>query len=470
MKNDLRNKAFFIFLLISCSLLYIVLLSKSLDNDMYFEIMSGRDLLAGNFSTATHLGNFPILVQQWLYAVTLAIFDKLGYAGIIGLVFLQDSILWALSSILIYRKTKDKKLAVLSSFFAILFCHNYMINVRPQIITVILLVAELLLLDIYKEKHKFRYLLCIIPILILAANFHQAVFLYHIMILVPFYIDKRYIDYSLVSGTRANIKNRGYFCDWALIGITPIFIACSLCTPYGIDGALYILRTFQSNTYEAINISEIDSIKLMSYVGIKLLLLVGTAIYLLYRQKLDKYTTYFVFLLAILAVTNVRHISIAFIPVMFMITRLDLTKFKHYYTYICASIICFGLIILKVFTPSLESRYGNVANIIENHDAKIFNTAMDLGGWLEYNGYTNIKYDSRCEAFSKEISGVDNMISDYVIVSTGHDLQHKYVTNEEVIDIVDDYDYLITTKYSYVNHIIDWTKVYEDDNCIIWEK
>ena len=211
MKNDLRNKVFFIFLLISCSLLYIVLLSKSLDNDMYFEIMSGRDLLTGNFSTATHLGNFPILVQQWLYAVTLAIFDKLGYAGIIGLVFLQDSILWALSSVLIYRKTKDKKLAVLGSFFAILFCHNYMINVRPQIITVILLVAELLLLDIYKEKHKFRYLLCIIPILILAANFHQAVFLYHIMILVPFYIDKRYIDYSLVSGTSANIKNRGYF-------------------------------------------------------------------------------------------------------------------------------------------------------------------------------------------------------------------------------------------------------------------
>ena len=57
-------------------ILYVILLLKSQDNDMFFEIMSGRDILNGNFRTVSHLNNFPIIVQQWLYAVCYIYHDK----------------------------------------------------------------------------------------------------------------------------------------------------------------------------------------------------------------------------------------------------------------------------------------------------------------------------------------------------------------------------------------------------------
>ena len=234
---------------------YIMFLFSSQDNDMFFEIMSGRDLLSGNFETASHLDNFPMIVQQWLYAVCLAIVDKFGYYGHISFVFIQNIILFILSSLFIYRKTNNKKLSLFGSFFAILFCNLYLINIRPQIITMILLITELLILELYKEHKSIKYLVFIIPVLILAANFHQAIFFYHIMLLIPYYID----------------KNSNCYIDDKLVFITPLFIACSLCTPYTIDGYLYIFRTFASKTYDIYNIVELNALNIVSVHGLKII-------------------------------------------------------------------------------------------------------------------------------------------------------------------------------------------------------
>ena len=121
--NKLITKTSTGLLIIFSIVLYIVFLLGSQDNDMFFEIVSGRDLLAGNFETASHLDNFPLTVQQGLYAVCLAIFDNLGYIGHILLVFIQDVILLLLSVIFIKMKSNHSiKIALISSLGALLFC------------------------------------------------------------------------------------------------------------------------------------------------------------------------------------------------------------------------------------------------------------------------------------------------------------------------------------------------------------
>lgn len=442
-------------------LLYILFLFSSQDNDMFFEIMSGRDLLNGNFKTASHLNNFPIIVQQWLYAVCLALFDKLGYFGHISIVFIQNIILYIVSIIFVYNKTKNKKLAIYGSFFSILFCHGYLINIRPQIITMILLVIELIILDKYKNHNQnIKYLFLLIPILILSANFHQAVFLYHIMILIPYYIDK------------------DYYIDWKLVSITSIFILCSLCTPYTINGSLYIFRTFLSKTYSLFNIKELESTNILSTIGIRLILLVSLTIWYIYKHKSNIYINTYVFIISLLTLINVRHFSVIYIAVLFVMCNIDLKKLCNTYVYIIFScLMILSFIEGSVKSTDIYNYYGNVANIIEDKDATIYNSAMDLGGFLEYNGYTKVKVDSRCEAFSKENSGIDNVNYDLVAVSTGYkvdkDFNYSLMSDNEILNIVIDYDYIIASNLDYINRIaIDengWNKIYTDNNYTIYK-
>lgn len=455
MKAETCKKFSFIVLVVCCISLYLVLLNQIYDNDIFFEIASGRDLLQGNFSTASHLSNLPIIVQQWLYSVCLAIAEKGGVIGITAFVVLQHILLCTISSIFIYRKTKNIKYAIFGSFFTLVFCHNYMINARPQIITVILLIAQLLLLDIYKEKNKIGYLFAIIPILLLEANFHQAVFLYHLVVMIPFFIDK---------------KENKYKTDWKLFAFVPLYLVCSLATPYGINGSLYVFKTFGTDIYQQITIEELEPIKILSYIGIKLILLILILLYTLCKRSIDKYTCFFIVLLAGLSIMSARNISIAFIPIMYILANIDLSKAKNMYVYGCLSLCCIGICLIKIATPNQLAEYFNPTEIIPNHDAKICNIDINSGGWLEYNDYVNVKYDCRTEIFTKELCGIDNYYSDYFILKSGKDSNGNLVSNETVLNTVNKYDYIIAPKNSYVIRVIDWNNVYENDNIIIFEK
>lgn len=463
-------KILFIFFSI---VLYIVCLFGSQDNDMFFEISSGRDLLKGNFETASHLNNFPMIVQQWLYAATLAIFDNLGYFGHILLVFLQNVLLWTVSGIFIYRKTTNKKLSILGPFFITLYCSEYMINIRPQIITMILLVTELILIDIYRTTKSTKYLLLNIPILILEANFHQAIFLYHIFILAPYYIKEL--------RKPVNFKDFITIFDWKLIFITPLYITCSLCTPYGIKGFMYIVNTFRSKTYDIITISELTSMSPISFIGIKYLLLLAVTIYLIYKHKSNLYINFYTFSIFILALISIRHISIMYLVPLFIVCYIDKIEIKesicqilYYILFILTAAM--SLLLATQAKDIRETNYGGLISVIQDKDALIYNADMDVGGYFEYNGYTKIALDSRCEAFSKEISGVDNVIRDYMMLSKGYlikdDGSYTIPTDEYILSIVESYDYVISGKLQYFNRIAiknNWVELYKDESYIIWQ-
>ena len=420
-----KNKYLILFLCCS-SILYIVCLLSSQDNDMFFEIVSGRDLLAGNFSTASHLNNFPMLVQQWLYSVVLAIFDKLGYIGHILCVFIQNIILLILSYIFIKMKTNNKNKAIIGSIFALLYCYEYIINIRPQIITVILLVAELILIEKYKEKSNIKYLIGIIPILILAANFHQAVFMYHLLILLPYIIilKKPYVDFKLLLAC-------------------PIFLLCSLCTPYGLNGSLYIVKTFLSNSYDILPIQELLNVDIKTFYGIKLLLATIITVVLLYKKKCSLNTGIIIFGIFILSLINARHISILYIGILFIICDINISNetVKKYF-YVSISIIWLFFSLFNIQYIQDISIKNDIIDSIQDKNAPVYNAYMDIGGYLEYYGCTKIHVDSRAEAFSENISGIPNILENYYMINTGKD----YNTNKLFIY---DTDYYIWENVKY---------------------
>lgn len=453
--DNIQKKFLFIFFIVISILLYIVLLCGCEDTDMYFEIVSGKDILNGNFHTASHLNNYPIIVQQWLYTVCLAIFDQFGYIGYISWVFIQDLILWLLASIFIYKKTNNRKIALIGSFISIIICEVYMVNIRPQIITMIFLILELLIIEAYKEHNRqIRYLLILLPILIISANFHQAVFLYHIFILAPYCIG----------------KNGKWWIDWKLIDFIPLFIACSICTPYGLDGALYIIRTFQSKVFQQISIQEITALDITSIHGVTLFTLLGIVIYAIYNHKSNKYINFYMFSIFILSLINGRHICLLYIVLVYILCYLDITKYINQTLMIICIVffIMMGIIHLRKI-DNIENQYNDVATIIEDKNATIYNH-MDVGGWLEYNDYTKVTFDTRPELFTKTFNKKKNLIHNYLLISYGYDEKRKLVSDDTILKKVEDYDYIIFPSNAYINRIANkkFHLIYENNYCI-WE-
>ena len=232
-----------------------------------------------------------------------------------------------------------------------------------------------------------------------------------------------------------------------------------------------------SDVYKIIPIAEVKPIEIFSYTGLKLLVLVVIGvIYLVYQYKkydhiIDHHTLFFTFLLFLLALSNMRHMSISFIALMFILANVNLTILKKPFVYLILALGCFGisLAVLNNFQWQAET-YTNVANVIEDHNAKIFNSAIDTGGWLEYNNYTNIYMDSRCEAFYDEISGEPDRIELIRITQTGYNNNREFVSNEEIMSLVNEYDYIISYKSDYINRICDWNLIYEDDQYMIWQR
>ena len=60
-------------------------------------------------------------------------------------------------------------------------------------------------------------------------------------ILIPYYIHDKKLDIKLIL-------------------ITPIYLVCSVLTPYTLDGSLYIFRAFKSQAFKLSNIQELQPI------------------------------------------------------------------------------------------------------------------------------------------------------------------------------------------------------------------
>ena len=460
-------------------LLYAVYLGMSQDNDQFFMVMSGRDVLNGNFHTISHMSDFPIILQQWLYAVVLAIFDKYGYMGDILFVFIQNVALCVLAAILINLRTKDTKKAILGSMIALLYCSDYMINIRPQIITIIFIVAQLIFVELYKQKKSIKYLFPIFPILLISIQFHQSLFLYHIFMLAPYYFYFENIK-ALPDG-KLTFRKLVDCIDWKLVIFTPFFMLCDLVSPYGIDGVTYIAKTFQTSTYEYVILSELSPIKITSSLGIKLLVLVIVTAILLFARKADLHSCFYVFSLFFLALTSLRHISIMYIPLIFLICVIDFKKIDMRIVWTIFSLVCiWGVVNNANYVMDINNDYGEVVNYIEDKNAPIYNTALDLGGYLEYNGCTKVKLDSRSEAFSEEISGIPGVMEEYYAMANGYwvsgkkgALHYDLVENEDLLEIADDYRYVITRGGHYFNRVVkhddNWELIMNDGRYLVWQ-
>lgn len=168
--------------------------------DVFFILRTGRDILETgkipNVNEYVINGN-NFVVQQWLYAVIVAFITNIFEHQQLGLYLFFT--LEAILCIFLYMKFRG--LYTKRSYFDILFVavfvfNTFYLNLRPELITIDILLFEMYSLSKYTLTHKKRWLVGLPISMLLMVNLHammwSAVYAILLAYVVPSVLPKRY--------------------------------------------------------------------------------------------------------------------------------------------------------------------------------------------------------------------------------------------------------------------------------------
>lgn len=431
--------------------IYFVELCKSQDADMFWIIANGKEILQNGIlrTNPTSIVEISIVNQQWLYCVITALFDKFGYIGHIGFVFIQDCLLICLASYWLNSKIHDKYKSVVLSIGIMTIC-GYMINIRPQVITMCLLIAHMIILD--KAQENKKWYLFTIPIIILEANLHGALFLYHGILVVPYLIKNKKIN---------------WYAFASAVSIIPL----SLINPYGFGMIQYAINALTSPAFKYVIITELLPTSPLTTYSWNILLGLGLFIICAFMRKLNFKTIWYSTIILILSMHQVRHTSVLYLPLLVMcgqiFENLKLPEFKflqnkdirlvsNLLVFIATIFMCFASFVC-IYYPQYDIRYKDnqmssytLSQKIENKDAKILSN-FNNGGYLEYVGFNKVMIDQRPEIYVE-----NDVLKDWSILTYGKDtVENKVYTFEEMDNLANKYnfDYVFAVKSNVLDRL-----------------
>lgn len=311
------------------------------------------------------------------------------------------------------------------------------IAVRAQMVSTIIFLIQFIILEkLYKEyKHRYAVILTILPLIL--ANFHMGV--------LPFYfvIMGVYLVASMGIGTKNIIAEKKVNMFKALLISIIIGLVLTLINPYGVDGAIYGLKTLFSDSI-TYNIEEFKPLsfghdlglfifiytlfiaivfKISKQIQLKdILLILGT---LFMSCSSLRYVLYYVVFSTVI-LSYVSKIEIDFKS--HDILALNTMK----YTVICIAI--FFLIGLRIndiqYIDETEypvEAYESTKQYF-NEDTRVFNEYA-WGSYLELNN-EKVFIDSRLDLYTEEYNEGVTVFKDYLNINLKYkEIIEKYDIN-----------------------------------------
>ena len=359
-------------------------------------------------------------MQQWLTSVLFFLINN--FFGSIGLLVFEIIVLFLIEFVL-YKLCKlisdNKKLScIISVIISAIIVILGFIDIRPQIITYLILLLFIYIIECYL-KTKNKKILFVLPILsILQINFHAAMWCFLFVFSIPFLIE------SLVK------KRKDYYFIILLL----VSFLCGLINPYGINSITYILKS--SNYYINEWVGEMhhpDGLSLTTILML-IILFINFIIYLRYYKKNNSIkVSYLLLLFGSLALSQVAMKSYIFFfvfalyPLAYYLKDFKInTKWLIYLRIIYTTIIVGSFITVLAFSNHiLIDRDQNIQNagkyLKDNYDIEniqMYNSYY-TGPYLEYIGIKTY-IDSRAELFLKKMNKKDDIFEENYKLRTGH--------------------------------------------------
>lgn len=434
---------------------------KFFDNDVYHILASGRAICNNGvikedvfFVDSGH----KITIQQWLHNVIIyKLYSSCGKIGLLFFVLVLAVLVVLLSVRFMKYYDIDIRLSLTSVFFICIFA-NSLFTVRPQILTIILLLIQLIIVEEYKKNGRL-YPLFFLPVLtLIEINLHATMWIAHFIFLLPYIVPVPAFLKSKIKVENNNVDIKKLLLPMFLMLIS-LFI-----NPYGLDG---ITILFKQKEISGLNIIELSSPTLLSRHGIVLIMMLLVTVFAYGKTKIHS-SNLFLFLgttlLMMAGIRNYTLFSMGIIAILCdLLPNLPLTVIEKKLSNTKKSIVLlcditviaiiamyfltipFGLVLNDAavdgkYTPVLAVEYLNEH---ANKDSRIY-TDFNNGAYVSWCEY-KIYFCSRTEGYCKDINGGYDLVSEYKTIA------YNYNT-----DCSETYDAFLQ-KYNFDYLIVDVT-------------
>lgn len=483
----------YLFSLFIIPFIAVCIINRTPDNDIWFLLSLGRAVLTNGFVTVEPLTiheGLSYVMQQWGSAVSFWIlYDNLGKFAILffilGILVLLFMCFYKLTKLL----SNNKYIAIIITTCVFTLISSFIVS-RPQIITYLILLLELLFLESYVKTNNWKYLIGLIPLSIILINVHAAMWLFLFLFLLPYIVNGIYIKKITIDKYKL----------MPLLIVTIIMFFVGFINPYGIDNITYVFNSYNlPGLRETIaEMKAVDINHIVSFISFGFLCLLIILDRYVKKFKLDVRHICLIFGTYLLFLSHAKcypyFVFTYFIAMSYGLKKVKLPKFnlKKYMNLIIVlkSLLratCLMLFISLFVVLGFMFKYYSfttfnifdgdseiVADYIENNydldKVRIF-TYFDDGGYYQFRGMKTY-IDPRAEVFFKKLNKDEDIFTEYLKIFNDdvyfdyekflakYKFTHLVVFPDTLIDKYlndcEEYEVVYTVKYQY-----DENKIYQ---------
>lgn len=466
----------------------ISIVNKSFQNDTFFTIAIGQNILENgieNKEVLTWHENLEFTNVRWLFSVGIAtIYNACGFIGI----YIFTLIISAAIGCTIYFILLKKNVKHVISFFMTIYALYSVKNdicARAQIISALCFIIEYYCLEKLKETNEKKYWISLIIIPILIANIHTSIFPMYFIFFLPYFAEVIILKLPFVK-----IDDKKYNTDTknikSLFIVFVITIFTGLCTPLGL--AAYTTLIKASIGLSTKFIAELQPIVLANSPEILLFVTIVIAFACFTKTKVNIRDLILILGLFLMSLSTYRSMQYLFligiIPAAKMINdflenngifEYKISKLVQVIFFLVITIITVLYSIQKIsydyiyndFVDSTKFPVAECEYIINNLNLdkiRIYN-GFNYGSYLEFKGIP-VFMDSRSEIYCKEFNDTTILEDYYGVYYEGKDfdeLANKYDITHALI-MIDGPENNKILQYN------NWEEIFKGDMFILYER
>lgn len=493
--NKKKNFLFGVLVFVTIFFLVVVLTSKEIQNDLFYDIKLGDWIFQHGIDLKDHFSFIPLAYTypHWLFDILVSfLYNHFSFQGIYVFVMLLFSFLLFLVYKTSNKMNQSNKIISYVLLFLVANLIRPGITARSQLISYVLFILQIYLLESFAQTKKKRYLVLLPLLSFLLANFHGTIWPFQFVLYLPYiaehivYFIKQKMKIKVnVSAHKLYVEDCRHF-KWLYLFIFISLLTGFLTPSFGIAYTYFIKIMHTSTVFYLLEHQPTVLVQNFSYL---LLLLFLFLLFILTKTKLRFRDFLMIGGLIFVSLFSVRHILLfASIGLLFVSRYLsDVVNEESeascfiLYTYVTKPIILFVIIVSFVVV--------GIVNLSKKSQEEYFSTKdypvlavdyikenLDYKNIRLYNNYNEGSYllfrdlkvfiDSRSDLYTNLFNQGITIFDDYIQASV--DLSYEEVFMKYKITHVlirsDDLLYKLLKKDS------NYKELYKDSDFVLLEK
>lgn len=485
MKN--KNTIIHIIQILIIAIFIISLVPKEFQNDTFFSIALGENYLKEGINEKEQLvwhEGLEYTNSRWLFDITITkLYNIFGFDGIYIFVIIF-AIIQGILFYYIINKITHKKFFAFAFTVLIMKLVSAEFTARAQVISFALFILEFISIYQVIENNKNIYIIYLLAISILLANFHASVFPMYFVFYLPYIAEYILSKLKLKSSNnnkliieKRNIKK--------ILTLVILGFLLSFCTPKGVYPYSDIFNVVKGISSSFI--SELQPLTINS--GVYLICLISTvfAIIAFTNTKVRCVDGLYILGFCLLALSTERCIFFFYLISSICIARIINDLFDNYnvnFNFISKKykIFTFGLITAFLLINSSNRLFRNLMNDYVNPSiypvsaTDYILNSLDVSNLRIYNGFNFGSYlelrgvkafiDSRSGIYTEEFNPGTTILKDWYNITYGsenykkifdkYQITHALLYNTELINL-------------YICNDPNWKIIYQDDIFSLYE-